>query len=115
VKILLHVQANLENLAGDLATATYRIMQESLTNALRHAQASLIDMQVEILDEHLHLDVRDNGVGPHPDWQASGHFGVIGMHERAQGLGGSLLFELLQPSGVRVHAVLPLKHNRSHG
>jgi two-component system sensor histidine kinase UhpB len=115
VKILLHLQANLENLAGDLATATYRIMQESLTNALRHAQASLIDMQVEILDEHLHLDVRDNGVGPHPDWQASGHFGVIGMHERAQGLGGSLLFELLQPSGVRVHAVLPLKHNRSHG
>ena len=115
VKISLHVKANLDNLESDLATAIYRIMQESLTNALRHAQASLIDMQVDIQNQHLHVEVRDNGVGPHPDWQSSGHFGVIGMHERAQGLGGSLQFELLQPSGVCVHAVLPLKHNTSHG
>jgi two-component system sensor histidine kinase UhpB len=115
VKISLHVKANLDNLDSDLATAIYRIMQESLTNALRHAQASLIDMQVDIQNQHLHVKVRDNGVGPHPDWQSSGHFGVIGMHERAQGLGGSLQFELLQPSGVCVHAVLPLKHNTSHG
>ena len=115
VKISLHVKANLNNLDSDLATAIYRIMQESLTNALRHAQASLIDMQVDIQNQHLHVEVRDNGVGPHPDWQSSGHFGVIGMHERAQGLGGSLQFELLQPSGVCVHAVLPLKHNTSHG
>jgi two-component system sensor histidine kinase UhpB len=115
VKILLHVRANLEGVEGDLATAIYRIMQESLTNALRHAQASEIDMQVEILEGYVHVDVRDNGVGPHPDWQSSGHFGVIGMHERAQGLGGHLQFDLLQPSGVRVHAVLPLQHNRNHG
>ena len=114
LKILLHVRANLDALEGELATATYRIMQESLTNALRHAKATVIEMQVDIQDDQLHLEVRDNGLGPHPDWETSGHFGVIGMHERAQGLGGRLHFDLLKPSGVRIHAVLPLKQHKNH-
>ncbi len=115
VNIHLQTVAALETLDAELATAVYRIMQESLTNALRHSQASHIDLQVSLKDHNLHLDVRDNGVGPAPDWQTSGHFGVIGMHERAQGLGGRLSFEPLSPSGLRVHAVLPLKHNHGHG
>lgn len=115
VKITMQILAPLESLESELATATYRIMQESLTNALRHAQATMIDMQVEINNAHLHLEIRDNGVGLSTDWQDSGHFGVIGMHERAQGLGGSLHFDILKPSGVRISAVLPLKHNSAHG
>jgi signal transduction histidine kinase len=111
----MQILAPLESLESELATATYRIMQESLTNALRHAQATMIDMQVEINNAHLHLEIRDNGVGLSNDWQDSGHFGVIGMHERAQGLGGSLHLEILKPSGVRISAILPLKHNSAHG
>jgi signal transduction histidine kinase len=114
VDIRLQSKAHLESLEGELATATYRIMQESLTNALRHAKATVIDMQVALVDGQVHLEVRDNGIGPADNWHASGHFGVIGMRERAQGLGGSLQFEALTPSGVRVHAILPVKHNTNH-
>ncbi|NBW55911.1 MAG: two-component sensor histidine kinase, partial [Betaproteobacteria bacterium] len=57
----------------------------------------------------------DNGIGAAPDWADSGQYGVIGMRERAQGLGGTFSFESLQPSGVRVAAVLPLGHNPTHG
>jgi two-component system sensor histidine kinase UhpB len=112
--ISLVIQAPLETLEDGLATATYRIIQESLTNALRHSQASKIDMHVTRVQDALHLKICDNGQGPSPDWAQSGHFGVIGMRERAEGLGGSLSFEALSPSGVQVHAVLPLSHNPHH-
>ena len=115
MSIQLKLDASLDTLSEALATATYRIMQESLTNALRHAQASQIDMKVSILGDNVTLEVRDNGLGPSANWAESGHFGVIGMRERAQGLGGQLHFEALEPSGVRVHAVLPLSQNTPHG
>jgi two-component system sensor histidine kinase UhpB len=114
-RIDLHLQTPLEDMESSLATATYRIVQESLNNALRHAQASQITILLSALDHQLHIDVSDNGMGATPDWEDSGQFGVIGMRERAQGLGGSFRFESLQPSGVRVWAVLPLGHNPTHG
>ena len=107
--------APLDKLADNLATAVYRIMQESLTNALRHAQASHIEMQVRQNQDKLHIEVKDDGNGPVKDWQSSGHFGVVGMGERAQGLGGHLVFEALLPQGARVWAELPLIHNPTHG
>lgn len=114
-RIDLHLHTPLEDMESSLATATYRIVQESLNNALRHAQASQITILLSALDHQLHIDVSDNGMGATPDWANTGQFGVIGMRERAQGLGGSFSFESLQPSGVRVWAVLPLGHNPSHG
>ncbi|MEY3698723.1 MAG: hypothetical protein RL631_1376 [Pseudomonadota bacterium] len=115
VQITLSVDAPLDKLADNLATAVYRIMQESLTNALRHAQASHIEMQVRQNQDKLHIEVKDDGHGPAKDWQSSGHFGVVGMGERAQGLGGHLVFEALLPQGARVWAELPLIHNPTHG
>jgi two-component system sensor histidine kinase UhpB len=114
-RIDLHLHTPLEDMEPSLATATYRIVQEALNNALRHAQASQITILLSALEQHLHIDVSDNGMGATPDWANTGQFGVIGMRERAQGLGGSFSFESLQPSGVRVWAVLPLGHNPSHG
>ena len=115
VRIHLQVRTPLQDIDPSLATATYRIVQESLTNALRHAQASVINIELSAQDQQLHIEVSDNGIGAAPDWADSGQYGVIGMRERAQGLGGAFSFESLQPSGVRVAAVLPLGHNPSHG
>ena len=115
MQISLNVDASLDKLADNLATAVYRIMQESLTNALRHAQATHIDMHVRQSDNTIQLEIKDNGNGPSADWQSSGHFGVVGMGERAHGLGGHLVFEALQPQGARVWAELPLSHNPNHG
>ncbi len=114
VVIQLKADKALDTVDQALATAIYRIMQESLTNALRHAQATQIDMRVAVQADQLTLEVTDNGLGPAANWAESGHFGVIGMRERAQGLGGELYFEALVPSGVRVHAVLPLSQNTPH-
>ena len=114
-RIHLELHSPLEDIEPSLATATYRIVQESLNNALRHAQASQITIVLSAHAQQLHFDVSDNGKGATPDWADSGQYGVIGMRERAQGLGGSFSFESLQPSGVRVWAVLPLSHNPAHG
>ena len=90
-----------------LATAVYRIVQEALTNALRHAQASRVDVSVVLAADSLQLEVRDNGCGRVSAFQSNGHYGLSGMRERVQALGGS--FALLQgePSGVAIQVCLP--------
>lgn len=100
---------SIQNLDIELATAVYRIIQEAVTNALRHAQAHRIDVQIALTTKGIRLDVADNGSGRVDAIQSEGHFGLAGMRERAQALGGD--FELLQEelTGVRVRVFLPLQ------
>jgi two-component system sensor histidine kinase UhpB len=97
-----------------LATAVYRIVQEALTNALRHAQASRVAVCVLAEEHHLQLSVRDNGCGRISQFQSSGHYGLSGMRERVQALGGS--FQLLQcePSGIEIKVLLPFSKPQHH-
>ncbi len=108
VHIQLQIQGALDAVEGELATAVYRIAQESLTNALRHAQAQLIALQLHAEAQHLVLEVRDDGRGLQQDWELTGHFGVIGMRERAESLGGTFTMEPIGSGGVRLRATLPL-------
>ena len=108
VQIQLHIEGVLDAVQGELATAVYRIAQESLTNALRHAQAHLIALQLHIEPHQIVVEVRDDGRGLHQDWELTGHFGVIGMRERAQSLGGTFVIEPIGAGGVRMRASLPL-------
>jgi len=108
VHIQLQIQGALDAVEGELATAVYRIAQESLTNALRHAQAQLIALQLHAEPQHLVLEVRDDGRGLQQDWELTGHFGVIGMRERAESLGGTFTMEPIGSGGVRLRATLPL-------
>jgi two-component system sensor histidine kinase UhpB len=80
--------ASLDALDNALATALYRIVQEAVNNALRHAQAQRINVRVSQLDQVLELEVVDNGIGRVTEFQTKGHFGLSGMRERAQALGG---------------------------
>ncbi len=103
----------LVNLPADLgesyALAAYRIVQEAVTNALRHAQARRIDIELGSDPHALHIEVRDDGRGLPPDWQRPGHYGIRGMRERARALGGDVVVENITTGGVRTHAQLPLK------
>lgn len=88
---------NIDSLVDDLqlnreqSTAIFRILQEALTNILRHAQASQVNILVEELDEELVLEVRDNGRGITEDQIAGSHsLGLIGMRERVHLLGGRI-------------------------
>ncbi len=78
-------------LPPQVSTAVFRVLQESLTNVLKYAQASKVCVELFADDENITLEVQDDGVGIDPtDLQKKTSFGVRGMKERAQSLGGWL-------------------------
>jgi len=85
--------------------SAYRIVQEALTNVLRHARATHVDVRLRFGDT-LELDVEDDGIGA-PAGTNGGH-GLVGMRERV-GLFGGTLEAGPVASGFRVHATLPLE------
>ncbi|NJM40633.1 MAG: HAMP domain-containing protein [Anaerolineae bacterium] len=93
----------------DVATAAYRIVQEALTNVARHAQATEVLIELELTDDALSIQVRDNGKGMPAQLEDIKSLGVLGMRERARELGGSLEMQSSNGKGVLVVAQLP-KH-----
>jgi len=90
----------------ELETAVYRIVQESLTNAVKHAAARRIDVRVQERDGSVRVEVADDGRGFDPQVRHEG-FGLGGMRERVALLHGN--FEIASSSaGTRVEAVLPV-------
>lgn len=69
------------------------ILSESLTNISRHAQATQVKVKFFIQNQTLELEVRDNGKGFDVKQEAKGHYGLVGMHERARLTGGQLAIE----------------------
>jgi signal transduction histidine kinase len=90
--------------------SAYRIVQEALTNTLRHAQATRADVTLSYGPDALEVDVRDDGRAP-PGNGSGGH-GLVGMRERAALLGGTLEAGPEASGGFRVHARLPLEAAR---
>ena len=85
--------------------AGLRIVQESLTNVLRHARAQSVSVSLLVRDNQLLVDVTDDGPPAPP--HVAGH-GLTGMRERAHEVGGTVTAGSQCPSGWRVHAVLPI-------
>ena len=108
VEMRLTIDEPLPQLNDAVTTSAYRIVQEALINALRHAAPSRIDVSVATGSDQLIVRVDDNGVGLPPSWDQPGHYGVRGMRERAAALGGT--FELCagRDGGTQVVARLPL-------
>lgn len=94
---------------ADLAATAYRIVQESLTNTIKHAGASTVSVRLEWLDGRLNLEVRDDGRGRGGSGGPGGR-GLVGMRERVSAAGGELTCGP-GPDGVgfRVAASLPLQ------
>ena len=88
--------------------AAYRIVQEALTNARRHAPGAAVDVELLRTADCLHLRVRDNGPGPPPEDPGRGH-GLAGMRERAAAVGGELRTGEAAGGGFLVDATLPAR------
>ena len=88
--------------------AAYRIIQEALTNARRHAPGAAIDVELRYTDDTLRLRIRDNGPGP-PAAPLAGSHGLSGMRERAAGAGGALRTGPAPGGGFLIEASLPAK------
>ncbi len=97
-------------LGDSVATALYRMVQEALTNVLRHAQATDVAVELCLRDGRVRLSVRDNGVGLQDErMPRDSQFGLLGMQERADMLGGQLQLTSTQGGGTCVCMELPLQ------
>ena len=91
------------------ATAIFRIVQEALTNVMRHAKASQVNVSLEKKDDTLTLEVRDNGIGiMEGRFSDSQSFGLIGIRERVLLLGGEAAIHGKPGEGTLVRVTLPM-------
>ena len=95
-------------LDAEAALAAYRVVQEALTNALRHGQARRIDITAGSVEGRIDVGVADDGRGLPADWQRAGHYGLRGLADRVEALGGDFEVSARTPHGVRVRATIPV-------
>jgi len=94
-------------LPPSVETAAYRVVQEALTNAVRHAEATSVGIVLEFRDKILRVVIEDNGKGFDPDAVGGGHLGLIGMRERLALLDGSLTVESAPGAGTSLFFQIP--------
>jgi signal transduction histidine kinase len=100
-------------IAGDLdtnlATTAFRIFQEALTNAVRHARATRVSARLSVNRKRLLMVIVDDGIGlPKGDTRFASSLGLLGMLERARNVGGNLRLRRRRTRGTLVSFVLPL-------
>ncbi|HEX3058421.1 MAG TPA: sensor histidine kinase [Usitatibacter sp.] len=101
--------SKLERLNPDLEIALYRIVQESVTNAVRHSKATKIELVVERTPQGVKLSVLDNGVGiADLDRARKASHGLVGMTHRMRAINGTLDISSRKGEGTKVEAFLPL-------
>ena len=94
------------------ATAIFRILQESLTNVSRHAQASLVEVTLDAHEGEAMLTVRDNGVGFRTDApHKPSSYGLMGVAERAYLLGGNVKIDSERNRGTTIEVRIPLRRS----
>ncbi len=97
---------------GDaVATALVRVLQESLTNVARHAQAEKVTVCLAFKNGVWSLSVSDDGLGFIPKPGEPGDIGLVGMRERAQNLGGRFSVTSAPGQGTRIDVDIPATHN----
>jgi two-component system sensor histidine kinase UhpB len=108
VALTLHQQLPVD-LGPSFTLVVYRVVQEGLINALRHARASHIDIEALADEQRVVVTVTDDGVGLPPDWVRPGHFGLRGLADRVAQLGGSFSIGGHEGQGARLRAEIPLR------
>jgi two-component system sensor histidine kinase UhpB len=95
-------------LGPSVTLVIYRVVQEGLINALRHAQASRVAIDVRCDAQRIVVTVADDGVGMPPEGSQPGHFGLRGLSQRVAHLGGVFAVSACEPHGVCLSAQIPL-------
>ena len=107
IDLALTIDDSVNDLEEIYSIASYRIVQELVNNAVKHAQLSWLKVHLTITDQHMHITVEDNGVGFDPIQKKLG-FGLSGVDERARSLGGVVDINTAIGKGVRVCVSMPL-------
>ncbi|MGP7818319.1 sensor histidine kinase [Niallia sp. 01092] len=113
-KVTIEISWRLEdiNLDKGIEDHLFRILQESVSNTLRHAKATVLEVQLIERDGFIILRVVDDGVGFDVENSKAGSYGLQNMHERAAEIGGKLKIISLKQKGTRLEVKLPLLQMR---
>jgi signal transduction histidine kinase len=118
----IEISGHVDDLPPHFCSSVYRIAQEAITNAAKHADASHVQLRLTRRDPshsgdpaRIELDIDDNGKAGEDSVIHSG-MGLLGIRERIEGLGGQLAIQLQRPSGLalRVQIPLPSQTDRGH-
>ena len=112
VRSRLEIEGRVPLCSSELNSDLLRICQEATANALRHAQASEIVVRLDCSNGKISLSIQDDGIGMDAasiDYPPHGHYGLVGMRERARRFGGNLYLSSESGKGTVVRAVVPLK------
>ncbi|MGB7875199.1 MAG: histidine kinase [Anaerolineales bacterium] len=114
VKVTFQKQGSEKRLAAPVELALYRMAQEALNNVAHHAQATQAELGIHFGEDKIEMRVSDNGIGfetPNTpaDFAPSGHFGLLGMYERADLIGARLNIRSVPGEGTNLTIHLPRK------
>ena len=98
--------------AGSVEVAAYYLVAETLTNTTKHAEASRVDVTVELRDDDLWVRVRDDGVG---GADPTGGSGLVGLKDRIEAFGGTMTLDSPSGAGTKLVATLPLPEHAAFG
>jgi two-component system sensor histidine kinase UhpB len=96
------------DLGSSITLAIYRVIQEGVINAIRHASPSRVDVEVRGDPQRITVTVTDDGIGLPAEWSKPGHFGLRGLNDRVTQLGGSFHVQNAAGRGARLTAEIPL-------
>ncbi|WAA12034.1 sensor histidine kinase [Fervidibacillus halotolerans] len=97
-----------KRLDSQMEVALFRLIQESVQNAIKHAKANVIQVKLEIMEKQIVAVIRDDGIGFNPEETKEGSFGMRGMKERVELLDGELKIDSKIGKGTRVMIRIPL-------
>ncbi len=108
IKVFLNIESGIP-ISNNDALPLFRIMQESLTNIARHAQATRIEIMLDQQDDFIHFKVTDNGVGiTETEINSKKSFGIMSMKERTASLGGSFEISRENDFGTKIEILFPI-------
>jgi two-component system sensor histidine kinase UhpB len=108
-RFVFHSEGDFSGLGNELAISAYRIIQEALSNVLKHAGATHAQVSLMLAEDEdmLHIEIDDDGAGFSTGTASSG-IGIIGMRERVYALGGRIDFSSEPDKGTVIAIALPI-------
>lgn len=97
-------------ISPQLYRTIFRLIQELVSNGIKHAEGTQINIQIEDKGEHLFISYEDDGKGikKEEDLNKEGHFGIFGMKQRVSARGGTIHISNIKTTGLRIYITLPL-------
>ncbi len=109
IQVNLRQQRELESIPSLIEDNLLRIGQEALTNAVKHSQPTTLEIQLQVTSREVCLTIGDNGCGMTDPEIMEGHFGLVGMRERTERIGGQLQIRSTPGQGCTVYVRVPLR------